>query len=198
MGVLGLKLQPLLPPHTDGQDHPPQLTPGRCQPVRRPLTVGLGPDLDHPGPLQLPQTLRQQRPRQPRCAVDEFVERATSQQQVPYDDRGPPLREDLRRPRHRAELAIRPHGPKTRTDPAAATVQNLNLSGPRTIISIWCGTASFCSCSRSEDTGIRHRQPSGGGHRLANANGTSTDSNNTNDNFASVEYLGSDTFRVRT
>src|SRR6516225_3808738 len=64
---------------------------------------------EDPVPLQRVEPLGQQRGRDAGRALPDLAEGPAAVEQVPDDDRRPPLREQLRGARDRAELAVGPH-----------------------------------------------------------------------------------------
>ena len=67
--------------------------------------------------LEEPQALHEQRARDARQAVLQVVEPVAAEQQLAQDQQRPAFGEDLRRLRHRAELAVLGHGPTLRRRP---------------------------------------------------------------------------------
>src|SRR5215469_16081681 len=79
------------------------------QPVG-PAAPGGGPfAFDDPVPLEGVEPLGQQRGRDAGRALPDLAEGPAAVEQVPDDDRRPPLREQLRGARDRAELTVGPH-----------------------------------------------------------------------------------------
>src|SRR5262245_5094740 len=107
--VLGGDLEPSGSPLAERLADPVELVPRRSELVRVPAPARLGRGLDGPEPLELSQPLREEGAEEPGGALQDLAERLASEIQIPDDQRGPALGEDLGAPGDRAVLAVGSH-----------------------------------------------------------------------------------------
>lgn len=120
--VLRRELDPALTPRAHRRHDVGEVVTRLARPIDETAAVGVRCRLDHADALELPESFRQDRARDARRPFGDLGERRGAVQQVPQDDRGPTLGEDLRRPRDRASIGRRSAYPECRSHRHAALV----------------------------------------------------------------------------